>query len=83
MTGLSMGGFGSFGVVYARPEMWAAAVPVCGGWATQEAESFTRVPMWLFHGALDTAVPVDFSRGMYRAIKELGGNIKYTEYPRC
>lgn len=81
VTGLSMGGFGSFGVVYARPEMWAAAVPVCGGWATQEADRFTRVPMWLFHGALDNAVPVDFSRGMYRAIKELGGNIKYTEYP--
>ena len=81
VTGLSMGGFGSFGVVYARPEMWAASVPVCGGWATQESERFTRVPMWLFHGALDTAVPVDFSRGMYRAIKELGGNIKYTEYP--
>ena len=81
VTGLSMGGFGSFGVVYARPDMWAAAVPVCGGWATQEADRMTGVPMWLFHGALDAAVPVEFSRSMYRAIEDLGGKVKYTEYP--
>ncbi len=80
VTGLSMGGFGTYGMVYARPDFWAAAVPVCGGWATKDADRFTRVPMWLFHGALDFAVPVDFSRDMFQAIEGAGGRVKYTEY---
>ncbi len=80
-TGLSMGGFGTFSVVAARPDFWAAAAPVCGGWQTDEAAKFTKTPLWLFHGDEDRAVSVQYSRDMDRAIRSAGGSVKYTEYP--
>ncbi len=81
ITGLSMGGFGTFSAVSARPDFWAAAVPVCGGWGTDEAERFIDTPMRLFHGDEDKAVDVQYSRDMYAAIKAAGGDVEYTEYP--
>lgn len=81
ITGLSMGGFGTFSAVATRPDFWAAAVPVCGGWEPGEAERFKNTPMQLFHGDEDTAVDVKYSRDMYTAIKTAGGDIAYTEYP--
>ncbi len=81
VTGLSMGGFGTFSAVAARPEFWAAAVPVCGGWEAEAASQFTSTPMWLFHGDEDQAVDVQYSRDMAKAIRSKGGKLKYTEYP--
>ena len=81
VTGLSMGGFGTFSSVSARPNFWAAAVPVCGGWVKEDAKAFVDTPMWLFHGDQDTAVKVQYSRDMNQAIAAAGGDIQYTEYP--
>ncbi|MDA0350059.1 MAG: alpha/beta hydrolase fold domain-containing protein [Verrucomicrobia bacterium] len=81
VTGLSMGGFGTFSAVSARPDFWAAAVPVCGGWDPVEADVLKGTPMRVFHGDEDKAVDVQYSRDMFAAIKTAGGDIEYTEYP--
>ena len=80
VTGLSMGGFGTYSSVSARPDFWAAAVPVCGRWVVEDAKSFVDTPMWLFHGEKDTTVEVQYSRDMNAAVKKAGGDIRYTEY---
>jgi predicted peptidase len=81
LTGLSMGGFGSWSFVAAQPEKWAAVVPVCGGGDPKTAAKFKDVPLWAFHGDKDTAVPVSRTRDMIDALKKAGGEPKYTEYP--
>ncbi len=81
VTGQSMGGFGSFGAIVARPKMFAAAVPICGGWNVKDAKSIAHVPLWAFHGAEDRTVPPKWSKQIVDAMKEAGGSPKYTEYP--
>ena len=85
ITGVSMGGFGTWGMLRAYPDYFAAAVPVCGGWDldddVERAPAMKDVPIWAFHGALDTAVPVARSRDMVKALESVDGNVKYTEYP--
>ena len=82
ITGLSLGGFGTFGTVSARPEMFAAAVPVCGGWPSKKnVKGMAAVPFWIFHGGADPVVPPKLSRDMAAALKEAGGTVKHTEYP--
>ena len=76
VTGQSMGGFGSFGAVAARPDLFAAAVPICGGWAVGEAKAMAQVPFLVFHGAADNVVPVSNSRKMVEALKSAGGKPK-------
>ena len=80
VTGQSMGGFGAFGAVAMRPEFFAASVPVCGGWRTEDAGSMHKVPMWIFHGDADRVVPVRYSSDMVKALREAGGSPRYTEY---
>lgn len=80
ITGLSMGGYGTWDIVYRRPKFFAAAVPVCGGADPTIAETIHHVPIWCFHGAEDKAVRVKFSRDMIAALEEAGGEPKYTEY---
>ena len=81
VTGLSMGGYGSWDAIQRFPERFAAAVPVCGGGDTQQAKKIAKIPVWAFHGAKDTAVKPQRSRDMIAAMKEAGGEPKYTEYP--
>ena len=69
LTGLSMGGFGTWSIAAAHPEKWAAIVPICGGGNTAAAEKIKGIPAWVFHGDKDTAVPVDLSRKMVEALK--------------
>lgn len=80
VTGQSMGGFGTFGAVAMRPDFFAASVPVCGGWRTDEAACMHEVPMWIFHGDADKVVPAQYSRDMVKALREAGGTPRYTEY---
>jgi predicted peptidase len=80
LTGLSMGGYGSWDLSMRRPEMFAAVVPICGGGDEREAKRIINVPIWAFHGSVDPAVPVERSRSMIEALKEAGGSPKYTEY---
>jgi predicted peptidase len=81
-TGLSMGGFGTWRLVAAHPERFAAAVPICGGGEPAVmAKSLRRVPIWAFHGALDPTIPLCKSREMVNAVRCAGGNVKFTVYP--
>jgi predicted peptidase len=82
LTGLSMGGYGTWDLLARRPDLFAAAVPVCGGGDEMQAPRIAAIPIWLFHGALDDAVPVSCSRNMVAALQKAGGHPRYTEYPR-
>lgn len=79
VTGLSMGGFGTFDIIYRRPDMFAAAAPLSGGGATATAKKIAHIPLWAFHGTKDKAVSVNLTREMIKAMKKAGGNPKYTE----
>ena len=81
LTGLSMGGMGTWSLAMAMPDKWAAIVPICGRGDTKMAEKIKDLPCWCFHGDADTAVIVSGSRDMIAAIKKAGGDPKYTEYP--
>lgn len=81
LVGLSMGGYGTWDLVCREPDRFAAAIPVCGGGDPAQAEKLTKLPLWVFHGDADTLVPPDRSRAMVEAIKQAGGEPKYTEYP--
>ena len=80
VTGLSMGGYGTFDALVRRPDYWAAAVPLCGGADDARAKDFAHVPIWVFHGGKDRAVPVERSRSAVEALKKAGAKPKYTEY---
>ena len=80
VTGVSGGGYGSWHFISTRPEMFAAAIPVCGGANPRLASNAKEVPVWAFHGENDRNVPVALSRDMIDAIKEVGGDPRYTEY---
>lgn len=82
VTGLSMGGYGTWDLISRMPDSFAAAVPVCGGGDEKQAEKLRDIPVWVFHGADDTTVPPERSRNMVNAIINAGGTkIRYTEYP--
>ena len=83
LTGLSMGGFGSWDIASAHPDKFAAAVICCGGGdPAKVASKVKNLPIWVFHGEKDGAVNVEQSRKMVQAITDAGGStIKYTEYP--
>jgi predicted peptidase len=81
ITGLSMGGYGTWDALARRPSFFAAAIPICGGGDPKTAARFANVPLWCFHGDQDKAVPVKRSREMIEALKAAGGTPKYTEYP--
>lgn len=82
ITGLSMGGMGTFEAVYRFPKLFATAAPVCGGGDVEAyGKKQAHVPFWLFHGDEDGVIAVDNSRAMHARLKELGADVKYTEYP--
>ena len=81
LSGLSMGGMGAFEILYRRPDMFAAATPICGNGITQLAKLFAnKVPVWIFHGSDDKVVSPKYSLEMARAIIESGGSPKMTLY---
>ena len=80
VTGQSAGGFGTYAFIIRNPDMFAAAVPVCGAVDPAEADRIAGIPIWIFHGDQDPLVSVRNSRDMYEALKKTGGTPKYTEY---
>lgn len=80
VLGISGGGYGSWHFISAHPEMFAAAIPICGGGDPKYGPKLVNVPVWAFHGARDKLAPVDHSRDMINAIRKAGGKPKYTEY---
>jgi predicted peptidase len=81
ITGLSMGGYGTWDLLARFPDKFAAAVPVCGGGAPNTVSKFKHVPIWAFHGGLDTVVQPQESRQMIQALWKAGATPGYTEYP--
>jgi predicted peptidase len=79
LTGLSMGGYGSWDLAVRHPDWFAAVVPICGGGDESQADKIKNIPIWAWHGDADDAVPVEESRRMIEAIKAAGGSPKYTE----
>ncbi len=82
LTGLSMGGYGTWSLAAKYPDRWAAIVPICGGGNPADAAKIKDIPCWCFHGDADKAVKVEKSREMIDALKAAGGKPKYTEYPK-
>lgn len=80
LTGLSMGGIGTWALAAQYPQTWAAIVPICGLADPSAAPKIAHLPCWCFHGTSDPVVPVQQSRTMIEAIKKHGGQPRYTEY---
>ena len=81
LTGLSMGGFGTWEAIMRMPERFAAAAPICGGGLPLGIEAARDVPVWAFHGAMDPVVPIEMSVGMVRTLRNAGGDVRFTVYP--
>jgi predicted peptidase len=74
-----MGGYGSWRLAADHADRFAAAVPVCGGGKPEDAQKLKDLPIWVFHGTEDTAVPLKRSEEMVDAIKQVGGTkIRFT-----
>jgi predicted peptidase len=81
VTGVSMGGYGTWDAIQREPSLFAAAIPICGGGDIRRVQGIRRMPIWVFHGRDDKNVPVDCSRRMVTALKQLGSRaVRYTEY---
>lgn len=81
ITGLSMGGFGTYDAIERYPQLFAAAVPVSGGGDTSRAASIARIPIWIFHGAEDPTVMPQYSVQMMEALIRAGARPGFTQYP--
>lgn len=82
ITGLSLGGFGTWEAIMRYPEVFAGAVPICGGGDLHQVKRLKELPVWIFHGDKDTNVSVECSRRMVEAMRAAGcRKLFYTEYP--
>lgn len=80
LTGISMGGFGTWDYVIREPELFAAVIPVCGGADVEKLSQIATIPTWIFHGDSDTVVLTKRSRDAYKKLKQLGAPVLYTEF---
>lgn len=80
LTGLSMGGFGTWEFISRKPELFAAAVPMAGYSDPSQIERIKDIPIWIFHGDIDRWNPVEGSRTMFKLLQEAGAEVHYTEY---
>ena len=87
IMGISMGGMGTFEMVARYPEIFAAAIPICGSVnperIKQNAVGVKKVKFRIYHGDADIAVSVEGSRQAYKALKEIGADVEYFEFPGC
>ncbi len=81
LTGLSMGGYGTWGMAMAYPKLFAAIAPICGGGFPEFAHLLKDVPVWAFHGAEDDVVKLEANQRMVDALRACGGNVRFTVYP--
>jgi predicted peptidase len=82
LGGLSMGGYGSFELLWRKPNIFAAAIPICGGGNPAMIAGYRNdLPLWIFHGDKDNVIPVANSRMIFNLLKDKNKKIKYTEYP--
>lgn len=80
--GLSMGGMGTFEILWRKTGFFAAAFPICGGGDPEKVKDYARkFPIWVFHGDKDNTVVPAHSRRMVAALQAAKAKVKYTEYP--
>jgi predicted peptidase len=75
VTGLSMGGFATWELAIRNPKRFAAIVPICGGGEPLFTFEITHLPVWVFHGAKDDVVPLEYSERMVKALKKYGNKL--------
>ncbi len=88
LTGLSMGGYGTWYLATLYPHRFAAIAPICGGGSTaygfpQRVCVLKDVPVWVFHGAQDTTVPLLESEVLVKTLRRCGGQVRFTVYPEA
>lgn len=83
LTGLSMGGFGTFKTAITYNNIFAAIAPICGGGFVYDAYKIKNIPTWVFHGAKDQVVPISKSEDMVKALEKLNAPVKFTIYPEA
>ena len=83
LTGLSMGGFGTWAWASENPDRFAAIAPICGGGDPEEAWKLRHLPVWVFHGAKDMVVPISSSEVMVNALKDYDAEVEFTVYPEA
>lgn len=83
IIGLSMGGMATYDMVARFPEIFAAAIPICGAVDPARLTDIEGVSFRIFHGDADTVVPVECSRKAYKALREAGADVEYIEFPGC
>jgi len=88
LTGLSMGGYGTWYLATLHPDRFAAIAPICGGgdWFFGFPERvclIRHLPVWAFHGAKDPVVPLEESARLVQALEECGGDVRFTVYPEA
>jgi len=81
LTGLSMGGFGTWALAIDQPNRFAAIAPICGKGDPKKVAAIKDVPTWVFHGGKDKLVPLKASQVMVEALKAAGAAPKFTVYP--
>lgn len=83
LTGLSMGGFGTWETATEYPDTFAALVPICGGAGVRFvlADRIKHIPEWIFHGGKDSVVDPAFSQKMHDILRKLGTDVQLTIYP--
>lgn len=81
VSGLSMGGFGTWALAAYTPYRFAALVPICGGGEKFWVKKIKHVPIWVFHGAKDTAVPLNRSETLVDVLKKAKADVTFTIYP--
>jgi predicted esterase len=83
LTGLSMGGFGTWELASKYPQRFAAIAPICGGGDPVLAWNMRHIPVWVFHGAKDNVVSVTLSEAMVESLKKFNDQVKFTVYPEA
>ncbi|HPN68490.1 MAG TPA: endonuclease/exonuclease/phosphatase family protein [Saprospiraceae bacterium] len=80
VTGLSMGGMGTWELLWRMPQKIAAALPICGGGFAKKAPLMRGIPIWTFHGTKDTTVPIYHSMSMLESVQKSGGTVRINIY---
>jgi predicted peptidase len=88
LTGLSMGGFGTWHLAVENPHAFAGIVPICGGAASasglaERIPAIAHLPVWAFHGAKDDVVPIRLQRELVDTLRAAGGSVELTIYPEA
>lgn len=76
-----MGGHGAWILAETYPDRFAAIAAVCGWGDPSKVESIKNIPVWAFHGDKDDIVPIKYEQKIVDALRECGGNVKFTIYP--